>query len=63
VNDEPGSFWATDTEISLPVPSKNAILVDMGALGFTEFGLDHNLNSGDLEEFVPTFAPARSTGG
>lgn len=55
IDDE--AVWGSDTPISMPVPSDNPILVNMGTLGFTEFGMAHNLNTSDLEDYIPTFLP------
>lgn len=49
--------WGSDTPISLPAPAEKPILVDMEAFGFTEFGLAHNVNRIDLEDFIPTYLP------
>lgn len=49
------SVWATDTAISLPQPPQEPILVDMGAFGFTEYGLNHNLTTSDIEDYLPSF--------
>jgi hypothetical protein len=50
--------WATDVQISQPVPPENPILVEFGGMGFTAGGMAHNLTESDREElFRPTFAP------
>lgn len=55
--------WGTDTPISLPVPPKDNILVDFGTLGFTEFGMAHNISAGDIADYLPIFLPvARDDG-
>jgi hypothetical protein len=54
----PGNYWGADVPISMPEPSNDDVLIDMGAVGFSENGLVHNLNSSDLEEYqIPTFGP------
>lgn len=54
----PGSYWASDSPISMPEPSPEDVVVDMGAMGFTMSGLVNNLSLADLEEYsVPTFSP------
>lgn len=54
---EPGNFWGSDVLISMPEPTKHPVLINMGALGMTEFGITHNINRTDLEDYLPTFAP------
>jgi hypothetical protein len=50
--------WAADTPISMPLPAQYPILVDFGGFGFTEWGLQHNLNYAEWEELIqPDFAP------
>jgi len=57
-----GLFWGANVPVSMPEPSKHAILVDMGATGFTRYGLNHNLSSADLAALQqPTFAPEEDT--
>lgn len=51
------SVWATDTPISLPVPPNKPVLVKMGALGFTEYGMAHDITVTMIEEYTPTFVP------
>lgn len=53
-----GLYWGSDVPISMPEPAKQPVLVDMGATGFTRYGLDHNISAADLEGLKqPTFAP------
>ena len=55
---EPGFYWGADVPISMPQPTDDPILIDMGAHGFTVNGLQHNLSRADLEEYTqPTFSP------
>ena len=55
---EPGFYWGSDVPISMPQPTKDQILIDMGAHGFTVNGLQHNISQADLEEYTqPTFSP------
>lgn len=55
---EPGFYWGADVPISMPVPGDAEVLVDMGAHGFTVNGLQHNLSTADLEEYMqPNFSP------
>ena len=49
------STWATDTQVSLPEPSPFDILVDMGTLGFTMYGIAHNISLADVENYSPNF--------
>jgi hypothetical protein len=58
----PGNTWGADVLISMPVPSKYPLLVDMGIFGLTEFGLDHNISSADIEDFLPTYGPENDGG-
>lgn len=53
-------YWACDVKISMPeAPDSNdAILVNMGAHGFTVNGLVHNISAATLEGYIhPTFGP------
>lgn len=56
---EPGFFWGADVPISMPQPTANDVVVDMGAHGITNTGqLDHNLTQADLDNYTqPTFSP------
>jgi len=55
---QPGTNWGSDVPISMPVPSQDQVLIDMGAFGFSVNGLVNNLNKSDLEEYqTPTFSP------
>ena len=57
----PGAYWGTDVPISMPEPTTDDVLIDMGAYGFSENGLVHNLTPADLEDYMmPTFAPEGS---
>lgn len=53
-----GLIWGSDVPVSMPEPTNDVVLVDMGALGFTTKGLVHNLSPADLETIMnPTFGP------
>ena len=55
---QPGSYWGSDVPISMPEPSQDETIIDMGANGFSINGLVHNLSTADLENYlIPTFSP------
>jgi hypothetical protein len=61
---QPGSYWGTDVPISMPEPTTDDVIIDMGAHGFSINGLVHNLSQSDLEDYMmPTFTPEGSENG
>lgn len=50
--------WSADVPISMPEPTQHEGRVPMNGLVWTKFGLWHDLNSDDYEQYRrPYFAP------
>lgn len=45
-------LWGTDGVISMPKPSPNSVLIELGDSGFvfTKGGIAHNITDADIEE-------------
>jgi hypothetical protein len=53
------TFWASDGDVSMPVPPEHPVVLDYDGFGLTEHGLVHNVTADDVEEMrFPTFAPS-----
>lgn len=61
----PGDNWGSDTPVSMPVPPRQEILVDLGGgFVFTAGGIAHKITDADIEDLLmPTFAPHLETDG
>jgi hypothetical protein len=53
----PGTYWGSDVPISMPEATDDPAIINLGAHGIGVNGLVHNFNSGDAEQYLPTFTP------
>lgn len=51
-------LWSSDVPISMPQAPEHPVVVPMGGLGITQYGLAHDLTEAEFEYFRrPSYAP------
>lgn len=55
-------LWSSDVPISVPEPPKDPVLVPMGGLGITQYGMVHDLTPTEFDFYRrPSYAPELPT--